>query len=147
MTTEYVCGFFFSHERSMVALIEKRRPDWQKGKFNGIGGKVEPGENKNHAMWREFMEEPGADIAPSKWTHFATLHHLAREGVVHFFRADADPTMPSELRQITDERVLWCPSHYLAGLPVMNNLRWLIPMAADKDGVVAEITDRSEVRG
>lgn len=98
-------------------------------------------------MWREFMEETGADIAPSRWTKFATLQHLARDGVVHFFKADADPTRPAEIYSRTDERVLWCPAHYLAGLPVMDNLRWLIPMAASKDGVVAEIVDRSEIRG
>jgi 8-oxo-dGTP diphosphatase len=147
MTTEYVCGFLFAHERAFVALIEKQRPDWQKGKFNGVGGKIESGEAAQHAMWREFLEETGADVAPSRWTKFATLQHLSRDGVVHFFKADADPSRPAEIYSRTDERVLWCPAHYLAGLPVMDNLRWLIPMAASQDGVVAEIVDRSEARG
>lgn len=147
MITEYVCGFLFAHERTFVALIEKQRPDWQKGKFNGIGGKIEPGETALNAMSREFHEETGVYTAPNDWTRFATLQHLTRNGVVHFFKADVDPTRPAEIYSRTDERVLWCPAHYLAGLPVMDNLRWLIPMAASKDGVVAEIVDRSEIRG
>jgi 8-oxo-dGTP diphosphatase len=147
MTTEYVCGFLFSHERSLVALIEKQRPDWQRGKFNGIGGKVEFGETIWEAMSREFWEETGCAITPSEWTHFCTLTHLSRDGLVYFFKADTDPSQPCKVHTMTDERVLWCPAHYLAGLPVMDNLRWLIPMAASKEGVTGQITDHSEVRG
>jgi 8-oxo-dGTP pyrophosphatase MutT (NUDIX family) len=28
-----------------VLLIEKQKPAWQRGKLNGVGGKIEPGEN------------------------------------------------------------------------------------------------------
>jgi len=42
MKTKYVCGFLFDMAFKHVALINKVRPDWQKGKLNGIGGKVEP---------------------------------------------------------------------------------------------------------
>lgn len=39
---EYVLGFAFNRERTKIVLILKNRPDWQKGKYNGIGGKIEP---------------------------------------------------------------------------------------------------------
>ena len=38
---EYVCGFLFSPDRKKVLLIRKRRPAWQAGKLNGVGGKVD----------------------------------------------------------------------------------------------------------
>src|SRR5205823_2965059 len=40
----YACGFLFSADRAQVLLIRKRRPVWQCGKFNGIGGKLEAAE-------------------------------------------------------------------------------------------------------
>ena len=39
--TEYVVGFAFDKKRENVALIQKNRPPWQKGKLNGIGGHIE----------------------------------------------------------------------------------------------------------
>jgi hypothetical protein len=38
---EYVCGFMFANDFTEVALIRKNKPEWQRGKLNGIGGKVE----------------------------------------------------------------------------------------------------------
>ena len=37
---EYVCGLLFSVDRTRVLLIRKRRPAWQAGRLNGVGGKV-----------------------------------------------------------------------------------------------------------
>jgi hypothetical protein len=34
-----VAGFLFRNNDTEVALIRKNKPDWQKGKLNGIGGK------------------------------------------------------------------------------------------------------------
>ena len=53
----YVLGFVFSLDASRVLLIWKNRPEWQKGKLNGIGGKIEEGELPIDAMKREFSEE------------------------------------------------------------------------------------------
>ena len=36
--TGYACGFLFSDDRRHVVLIRKRRPAWQAGKLNGVGG-------------------------------------------------------------------------------------------------------------
>lgn len=42
-----------------VLVIEKNRPEFQKGRLNLIGGKVEPGETANQAAVRELLEETG----------------------------------------------------------------------------------------
>lgn len=63
---EYVLGFAFTPPNNKgefkVALVEKLKPDWQRGKLNGIGGKVESHETANMAMPREFQEETGVYI-------------------------------------------------------------------------------------
>ena len=38
---KYSLGFVFDLPVEKVLLIEKQRPEWQKGKLNGIGGKIE----------------------------------------------------------------------------------------------------------
>lgn len=42
-----------------LLFIEKNRPDWQVGKINLVGGKVEPGESFKDAAFRELYEESG----------------------------------------------------------------------------------------
>jgi 8-oxo-dGTP diphosphatase len=60
----WVVGFVFKN-RDEVTLVMKNRPEWQKGKLNGVGGKIEAGETSAQAMRREFKEEAGADIPES----------------------------------------------------------------------------------
>ena len=41
----YVLGFIFNRQKDNVLLVEKKRPEWQKGKWNGIGGKIKENES------------------------------------------------------------------------------------------------------
>jgi 8-oxo-dGTP diphosphatase len=56
-----VVGFLFAD--SDVLLVQKMKPDWQKGFWNGVGGKDEDGEEPIDAMVREFREETKIDTA------------------------------------------------------------------------------------
>lgn len=128
---EYVIGFLFRENKTEVALIRKNRPNWQKGKLNGIGGKIEPAELPYAAMCREFREEAGADVRD--WVKFAEL--TCSDALIHFFRSEAEVEISSQ----TDEEVFWVPVgvqqvYYSTIIP---NLRWLIPMAADQDAPFA----------
>lgn len=62
----YVLGFAFD-KRDAVALVCKQRPDWQQGKWNGVGGHIEKGEDSRSAMSREFTEETTMYIPPIRW--------------------------------------------------------------------------------
>lgn len=74
---EYVLGFAFTPQNERgefkVALIEKLKPDWQKGKLNGIGGKVEPHETAHMAMVREFKEETGVYVPGRSWDYIGKM--------------------------------------------------------------------------
>jgi 8-oxo-dGTP diphosphatase len=63
----YVVGFMFSMNRDGVLLIRKNRPEWQAGKLNGVGGKIEDGETPRAAMVREFREETGIHTSEDFW--------------------------------------------------------------------------------
>lgn len=121
----YACGFLFSPDGRQVLLIRKRRPAWQAGKLNGVGGKVEPGETPLEAMRREFREEAGLDIA--EWQQLITLTGVDWAG--HFFRATGDV---EAAYAVTDEQL---ERHPTGDLPpdLIPNLRWMIPLLLDPD--------------
>lgn len=133
---QYVAGFLFSKDKKSVALIQKLKPEWQCGLFNGIGGKIEDGETPLDAMRREFREEAGVDI--QEWMMFCELRW--RGGVVYFFRATGDL---SGLVTMTEEQVRRIPVEFLPGHKTVPNLAWLVPMAMDKSGVTAVVNDPS----
>ncbi|MCL6417664.1 NUDIX domain-containing protein [Aestuariirhabdus sp. Z084] len=71
---QYVTGFLFSQDSRQVVLINKINPEWQRGLFNGVGGKIEAGEESAAAMVREFAEETGVIIPETEWIRYAHIH-------------------------------------------------------------------------
>ncbi len=131
----YVCGFMFSENRNKVALISKLKPEWQKGKLNGIGGKIEPGEGYLNAMVREFKEETGVETTTDEWKTFAYLS--GTDWSVNFFRSFSDKVY--NVVSKTEEEVLLLFPGWISSLDVIPNLLWLIPLALDKDKYFADI--------
>lgn len=135
----YVAGFMFNGEMSAVALIRKNKPDWQRGKLNGIGGKIEEGESDVSAMCREFWEECGAVTQPDEWINYLTMGGKNDDGKpfeVCFYASRKDCLHSLESK--TDEQVTVCAVedvHPLRG-DMIENLPWLIALAIDnlKDG-------------
>jgi 8-oxo-dGTP diphosphatase len=123
---EYVLGFMFSLDRERVALIRKNKPDWQKGKLNGIGGKVELNESKYVAMTREFAEECGYHGTAGSWLYYCRME--GKDWAVHCFASYGEPekcrTMESEPVEVVSVRELDL-------YPTVENLTWLIRLAVD----------------
>lgn len=123
----YVLGFMFSESREHVILIRKNRPEWQKGKLNGVGGKIEQDEPPIAAMIREFKEETGARWP--KWRHFASMTNS--QFIVYCYAAFASGI---QVESKTDEEIvkvkvsdILTDHHY-----IIDNLKWLICMALDR---------------
>lgn len=125
----YVAGFMFCTDADAVLLVQKLRPQWQAGLWNGVGGKAELGETPPAAMRREFLEEVGRDV--ENWERFCT--EFGRDYVVHFFRCrilTVDWDVPD--KNDAGEKLAW---HSLTTAPpVIGNLSWLIPLALDPRG-------------
>lgn len=88
MALNYCLGFVVDPSGERVLLMEKRRPSWQAGRLNGIGGKVEGEETGVEAMVRECQEETGLSLPADQW---APLGAIAFEGgQVHVYVATGD---------------------------------------------------------
>ena len=136
----YVVGFAFDERETQVALILKARPDWQKGRLNGIGGHIEEDESPLEAMEREWMEETSDHDSPP-WASFALLEGDGFE--VYFFRGNTethDLECSSEGESIVQIPVNEIPTN------AVSNLHWLIPMAraASQHDWPYKITERSK---
>lgn len=125
--TRAVCGFYFSNDLQQVVLIHKKRPEWQAGLFNGVGGKVEEGEFAHEAMHREFFEETGVSV--EDWEPYCVHIDERHRFEVTYFRAFG-PSV-AEVKSVTDEEVSHFPIGAIFTMPVIHNLTWLIPMALD----------------
>lgn len=135
--TKYVLGFYFNPEGTNVVLIEKLKPAWQKGKINGVGGKLEGNElptvnrvlldTYHTAMAREFKEETGIETKPEDWECFCT--YRGKDWYMHIFRAFGDVT---QAKTMEAEKILVADVNFLP-LNVVNNLKFLIPMALQED--------------
>lgn len=126
----YVAGFMFANNLSQVVLIHKRRPAWQCGLWNAIGGSIEDGETPDQAMSREAREETGVENL--RWRMFCE-HTIERDGVksiVHFYWATIADFRPFQ-SVMTDETVaLWTVSRVLeCDRQLISNIPWLVQMA------------------
>ena len=143
---EYVVGFMFSKDGRDVALIRKNRPEWQAGKFNGVGGKIEPtDESPVAAMSREFYEETGVNVLRQNWNHFITMTGETDAAItgekqpfkIYFFRTFSN--LIQHAGTVTDEQIYVLPADDLPK-SVVPNLKFLVPMALAPDMKFAELS-------
>ena len=120
----YTVSFIFDPTLERVLLIHKNRPAWQRGKLNGVGGKLEAGETPVMCITREVREETGLVIAPSAWIAVGAM--TSEEWHVSVFTSIYHGTA-GDARSVTNEQIEWITT---ARLPhtVVPNLAWLIPL-------------------
>ncbi len=104
---EYVLGFRFDNIGN-VLLIQKNRPNWQKGRVNGVGGKIEPGENPDDAMCREFIEETGIHTDTGEWELVSCLEE--DDHSIWVYRSFGEI---NSAQSLTDEELLICQTNQL----------------------------------
>lgn len=68
-------GYLISEDKEHVLLVHrhKRNSDAHLGKYNGLGGKLEPLEDVVSGLRREFLEEAGIE-----------LHHIQLRGTINW---------------------------------------------------------------
>ncbi len=110
-----------------VLLIEKNRPDWQKGRYNLPGGHIEAGETIHEAAIRELREETNLKCPLEKTHIMGTIE--GDEFIVYVCRCDFDMLQGKNcIISLTDERVFWMPIHDALNDPkLIDNLRLIIP--------------------
>lgn len=125
MKKRFVVGFMFEEGGPKVLLIRKKRPQWQVGMLNGVGGKIEERDvSPEHAMVREFFEETTIATSILDWRCFCMLED--HDSIVYMFTSQGPIALA---RKREDEYPVMVMANQLHLEDVVPNLLWLVPMA------------------
>jgi 8-oxo-dGTP diphosphatase len=144
---KFVCGFMFHTRCNQVLLIEKKRPKWQAGLLNGIGGKLEKNgqlnprtsieeyEDPAEAMVREFREETRIETKKNDWDEILQLR-VNYINDVYFFRTFTQTYLWKQISNCpspTDEKLYIFNLDNLISRQktLVKSLTWIIPMCLD----------------
>ncbi|WNL31412.1 NUDIX domain-containing protein [Arcobacter cryaerophilus gv. pseudocryaerophilus] len=94
-----VVGIITDNEE--ILLLKKNNPDWQKGLYNGIGGKVELNTTPLETIIKKCQEELGANI--SNWIELDS--EISSSGIeIVYFLTTLNEGEIKKLQSQTDER-------------------------------------------
>lgn len=103
---------FLHHNGQYLFLHRHSDKQVDPNKLNGVGGRVDPGENYLQAAIRETAEETGYTIQPHQ-INFAGMVHLTRgydsDWVMAFFKIEVDTTEIPLGQTTPDGQLLWIP--------------------------------------
>lgn len=146
MSTEYVVGLLYENSplkslRPTAILMRKNHPEWQKGKLNGVGGKIQNHESPDEAMHREWNEEVNCPYEID-WELFCVLNDHSGGAVVFFFRSH----MPKEAKldefKATEDEPLVAVdiTRVLKRGDMIWNIPWLLHMGMDYNIEISKVS-------
>lgn len=129
-------GYILSENRSKVLLVHRnaRKEDQHLGKFNGLGGKLEPEEDVATGMIREIREEAAIEVTQMKlrgtinWTGFGPQ---GEDWLGFIFLIEAFDGEP--LSQNEEGSLGWHRVEGIMDLPMWEGDRNFLPLVFDED--------------
>jgi 8-oxo-dGTP diphosphatase len=108
---------YIRHAGSTLMLHrDKRRDDIHAGKWNGLGGKFEPGESPEECVLREVREESGLEIRDPHLSGLLMFPAFkGNDWYVFVFTAD---DFSGELTENEEGHLEWIPDAALESLPL-----------------------------
>jgi 8-oxo-dGTP diphosphatase len=129
-------GYVLSPDGTKVLLIHRNaRPnDAHLGKYNGLGGKMEPGEDVVSCMRREIREEAGIECTELRlrgtinWPGFGPK---GEDWLGFIFRIERFEGTPHERN--VEGTLSWVPVKDIMSLPLWDGDRHFLPLVFDED--------------
>jgi 8-oxo-dGTP diphosphatase len=129
-------GYVISADRRQVLMIHRnaRADDQHLGKYNGLGGKMEPGEDVATCMRREIMEEAGIECLEMRLRGTINWPGFGKHGedwLGFIFVIDYYAGEP--LTHNAEGTLEWVPIESLHALPMWEGDRHFLPLVFDAD--------------
>lgn len=123
-------GYVLSADRRHVLLVHRSREgDQHQGKWNGLGGKLESGEDVYTCLCRELQEEAGIEVTSARlrgtvsWPGFGVG---GEDWLGFIFVVDGYSGEPPQRND--DGPLAWQPIDRLAELPMWEGDRFWLPL-------------------
>jgi 8-oxo-dGTP diphosphatase len=128
----------FCYRGDLVLVLHRSRPPNQ-GRWNGLGGKIQPGETPSACVEREMVEEAGIDLTQSPSCRFAGIvtwelgvDPTGPSQGMYAFLAELPPEMATweEERSIREGILAWKPLEWVCNLhngSVVDNIPHFLP--------------------
>lgn len=119
---------------SVLMVHRQRRGDDHRGKYNGLGGKLELDEDVVGCIVRELQEEAGITPTSLRLRGTVSWPGFGSDGSDWFgfvFLVDAFAGEPPEHND--DGPLAWVPVAELDGLPMWEGDRYFLPLVFDED--------------
>lgn len=103
----------------------KKVNDFHEGKWNGLGGKMEPGESPEDCLLREIHEESGLTLTEYDMKGILTfpLFDGVNDWLVFLFTADG---FEGELQECSEGNLKWIPEEELLDLNLWEGDRYFL---------------------
>jgi 8-oxo-dGTP diphosphatase len=115
-----------NHGKTLMIHRTKRENDMHKGKWNGLGGKFEPGETPEECIIREVFEESGLRIQSPRLKGFITFPGFANDEDWYAFVFTADQ-FEGELIENEEGFLEWIDDDKIMDLTLWEGDRFFIP--------------------
>ncbi len=127
-------GFLVRDNTVLMVHRIARDTDEQLGKWNGLGGKVEPGEDAWQAMTREIREEAGVEVTSMRLRGSVNWPGFHADGTGVFALVFLIDAWEGEILKENEEGPLaFQPIDNLANLEMWGGDRFFIPLVFDPD--------------
>ena len=130
-------GYVFSEDRRRVLLVHRTargESDPHFGKFNGLGGKLEPGEEIIAGMKREIKEEANLEVERLRLRGTINWPGFGKQGEDWFgflFLIDRWRGVPPPRN--AEGSLAWHPVESILSLNLWEGDRYFLPLLFDKD--------------
>jgi 8-oxo-dGTP diphosphatase len=115
---------------TLMLYRNKKENDMHEGKWNGLGGKVEPGESPEECVVREVYEESGLLVKDPQLRGFITFPNFANDDDWYVFLFTADE-FDGELIDSAEGELAWVPTERVLDLNLWAGDRLFIPWLDD----------------
>lgn len=129
-------GYVVSPDKQYTLLVHrnKRKGDQHLGKYNGLGGKMEPQEDIYSCIVREILEEAGITCLEAvlrgtiNWTGFGPNGENWFGFIYRIDKFEGEPFASNEEGDLD-----WVPIETMMELPMWEGDRYFLPLVFDDD--------------
>ncbi len=129
-------GYILSPDRKKTLMVHrnKRKDDQHLGKYNGLGGKMEPDEDIFQCLAREIYEEAGIRCLDAvlrgtiNWTGFGPEGENWFGFIYRIDRFEGEPKKMNEEGELS-----WVDIDKLLELPMWEGDKYFLPLVFDDD--------------